>query len=120
MKKLFLILTMVFCGIAKINAQTEASYPGGQEAMVAFIDANIHYPQAAIDNLIEGTVVVAFNVETDGKLKDIKVVRPLDPDLETEAVRVVTLMPVWIPATDATGKAILQHVEIPVKFRLPY
>lgn len=120
MKRLAVLIVGMILGIGAMRAQTEASYPGGQEAMNAYIIQTIHYPQDAIDNMIEGTVVVAFDVETDGTLHNVQVVHPLDPDLEAEAIRVVVSMPKWIPATNASGVAIVQRVEIPVAFRLPY
>lgn len=119
MKRFLLLMALSILSVGAMYAQSEASFPGGQDAMNEYIQQNIHYPQDAINNMIEGTVVVTFDVEADGSLKNVKVLRPLDPDLEAEAVRVVMSMPAWTPATDATGKQVMQHVEIPVKFRLP-
>lgn len=119
MKKIFVIIAMAVLGVAAMSADTPASFPGGQDAMNTFISEKIVYPQTAIDNMIEGTVTVSFNVDADGTIKDVKVVRPLDPDLEEEAIKVVQSMPAWTPAKDASGNPIPQQVEIPVKFRLP-
>ncbi len=72
-----------------------------------------------MQNGIEGVVTLSFTVGTDGKISKITVERPLDPDLEAEAVRVVGGMPLWVPATDDTGQPVSQTVRLPVKFRLP-
>lgn len=119
MKKIIISGVIAAASVASASAGTPASFPGGQDAMTSFFAEKIQYPQDAIDNMIEGTVTVNFTVETDGSVKNVKIVRPLDPDLEAEALRVVAEMPAWTPATDDAGNAISQNVEIPVKFRLP-
>ena len=100
------------------GAATPASFPGGQEALDAYLSGNVKYPAFAQENGIEGTVTVDFTVGTDGAITGVKIARPLDPDLEAEAVRVVKAMPAWTPATDDSGAAVTSTVSLPVKFRL--
>lgn len=119
MKKFILIVVMAVVNSLCVSADTLPAYPGGKEAMNDFIAQNIVYPDDCLDNMIEGTLIVSFDVDVDGSVKNVKIVRPLDPELEAEAVRVVTMMPAWTPATDASGNPVKQQVEIPVKFRLP-
>ncbi len=101
-------------------AATPASFPGGQEALDQFLVENVRYPAIAQENGIEGTVTVNFTVNADGSIAAVKIVRPLDPDLEAEARRVVTKMPSWTPATDDSGRPVTSTVTLPVKFRLKH
>lgn len=118
MKRLSLLLGSALLA-ASAMAGTPPEYQGGEAALMEYFITNIRYPQTALDNGIEGTVLVTFNVQPDGTLRDVKIERPLDPDLEAEAIRVVTAMPGWTPATDDTGTPIAVPVTIPIKFRLP-
>lgn len=90
----------------------EARYEGGHEALVAFIYSNIRYPEAAIEKGIEGKVYVRFTVNEDGSISDIEVVRPAHPLLVEEAVRLISIMPNWIPG-------IYKGQNVPVKVSLP-
>ncbi len=99
-------------------AQSPASYPGGEEALQAYIQENLVYPQAAKDNGIEGVVTLECTILPDGSVGPIKVKRMVDPDLEQEAIRLVKAITAWTPATDAAGKAVLSVVQIPVTFSL--
>lgn len=99
-------------------AGPEPQYPGGKQALDQYIATNMKYPQAAIDNGIEGVVDVAFIVKTDGSIGSIKIVRMVDPDLESEAIRLVKGMPAWTPA-DKNGQPIDAQTQIEVNFVLP-
>ena len=101
-----------------MNAQDKApSFPGGDEALKKYLKDNTHYPEIAKENGVEGIVEVGFIVLVDGQLKNIKVVRFIDPDLEKEAVRVVEAMPAWIPA-EKDGAAIEAPASVDVPFLL--
>lgn len=92
-------------------------YPGGFEAMSAFINANLVYPQEAIDTGIEDRVFVGFWVETDGSLSDIKVLRGIGYGCDEAAMEVVRKMPKWKPAMQR-GKPVRIQYMFPVKFKL--
>ena len=92
-------------------------YPGGFEAMSAFINANLVYPQEAIDTGIEDRVFVGFWVETDGSLSDIKVLRGIGYGCDEAAMEVVRKMPKWKPAMQR-GKPVRIKYMFPVKFEL--
>ena len=92
-------------------------YPGGlQEAMV-FIGKNIKYPVEAQQAKIEGRVIVRFVVGRDGSVSDVEVMRGVSPELDAEAVRVVSMMPKWIPGKQR-GKAVAVKYTMPIMFRL--
>lgn len=99
------------------SAITPASFPGGAEAQKEYISANLKYPVAAKENGIEGVVAVVFTVNADGTIGNIKIKRMVDPDLEGEAIRLVKLMPTWIPAND-NGTAVESISELEVSFEL--
>ena len=97
--------------------ETMPSFPGGQQALMRWLSDNIRYPIIAIENNIQGRVMVQFVVNTDGSIVDIVVVRGADPLLDREAVRVVGQMPRWSPG-EQRGRAVRTRFTIPVTFRL--
>ncbi|MBO7624058.1 MAG: energy transducer TonB [Bacteroidales bacterium] len=97
--------------------ENEPEYPGGDEALYKFIGKNIVYPKSAREKGIQGTVIVEFVIEKDGKLSNIKVVRSADPALDAEAVRVISKMPKWKPGTQR-GKKVRSTFRLPINFQL--
>lgn len=93
----------------------KAHYPGGEEAMHAFIQKTKKFPQDAVNEGVEGRVMVQVTVQADGTLSDVTVRKGLHPSLDKEAVRVVSAMPKWVPAKDK-GKAVAARIMIPVNF----
>ena len=85
--------------ISPENYEQQASFPGGQEALLAFLDQNVRYPDG-YDGCGQGRVVVSFSIDTDGSIVDPKVIRSVDKELDAEALRVVSLMSKWIPAKE--------------------
>ena len=91
-------------------------FPGGLKAMRAFIAKHVHYPQAARMLKKEGRVIISAHVDTKGNLSNYKVQTSDDPLFDKEALRVVKLMPRFVP--DGEAKVVAGSVEIPVMFRL--
>ena len=81
-------------GSADVNPQ----FPGGSRAMQEYINSNIRYPDIALSMNIRGTILVYIVIMSDGSLRDVKVVKGLQPELDAEVVRVVKSMPLWNPA----------------------
>ena len=98
--------------------EDEPEFPGGMDSLRAVLQRNIKYPQQALNNKIEGKVYVSFVVETDGSLSNIKVLRDIGGGCGKEAVRVVKLMPKWIPGKQH-GKAVRTEYNLPVVFKIP-
>ena len=92
-------------------------FPGGMAEAMKFLAKNINYPAEAQKAKIEGRVIVQFVVKEDGKVSDAKVVRSINPDLDAEALRVIGLMPEWIPGKQR-GKAVAVKYTMPIMFRL--
>lgn len=117
-------LVMLFMGSVSVNAQEQpevekmAEFPGGTMAMMSFLSQNITYPQEAKDNNIQGHVLVTFTVQPDGKVTDAHVENPVNPLLDAEAIRVVSLMPAFNPALKADGTPVSVTTAMPVNFRL--
>ena len=92
------------------------SFPGGNTALMKFLNENIHYPVVAQENGVQGRVVVSFVVERDGHITDVQIARSVDPSLDKEAQRVVKSMPKWIPGKQ-NGSAVRVKFNVPVSFR---
>ena len=92
-------------------------FPGGMGEAMKFLAKNIKYPVAAQQAKIEGRVIVQFVVERDGSISDIHTVRSVSPELDAEAIRVVSLMPKWNPGKQR-GKAVAVKYTMPIMFRL--
>ncbi|MDE7403356.1 MAG: energy transducer TonB [Muribaculaceae bacterium] len=118
MNKILSTIVLAAVGAAAAFAATPASFPGGAEAQAAYISENLKYPETAKASGIEGVVQVSFAVLPDGKIGSIKIDRMIDPDLESEAVRLVKLMPAWTPATDDAGKPVQSTVTLKIPFTL--
>ena len=121
-KLITLLLAMMAC--MSINAQSTTfdetcppQFPGGDEALINFLKANIVYPSQAARDKVEGKVIVQFTVKKTGKIDDVKVLRSVRKDLDDEAVRVVKMMPDFIPAKQ-NGEVADMPYTIPVSFKL--
>ena len=92
-------------------------FPGGAQALFAYIAKNIHYPKAAEDAGIQGRVIVTFVVMKDGSIGEVKVAKGVSPELDEEAVRCVKSMPKWRPGMQK-GQAVNVKYTMPLSFRL--
>lgn len=99
--------------------ENEPEFPGGVEALYKFISKNVVYPKKALKNGIEGKVVVEFVIEANGSVTNVKVFKSVNPDLDKEAVRVVSMMPKWKPGS-LGGKNVRSRFRIPINFQLNY
>lgn len=93
----------------------KASFPGGIEALSNFIQQNLQYPEIALENGIQGTVVAQFIVEADGSLSNISIVKDIRGDCGKEVLRLVKMMPKWEPAT-IDSETVRDTIVFPVKF----
>lgn len=100
-----------------LKVQKKAEFPGGKKKLMEYLSKNLSYPQIAMDEGIEGVVLVKFVVSSKGVVKDVKVTRSVDPVLDQEAVRVVSSMPNWTPA-EHNNKNVASYYQLPVNFTL--
>ena len=92
-------------------------FPGGMGECLKFLGKNIKYPVEAQKAGVQGKVIVQFVVEKDGNIANPKVVRSIDPDLDGEAIRVISIMPKWKPGMQK-GQPVRVKYTVPVTFRL--
>ena len=97
--------------------ETMPAFPGGDQALFKFLGENVKYPVIAQENGIQGRVICQFVVNKDGSIVDVEVVRPVDPSLDKEAIRVIKSMPNWSPGKQR-GKSVRVKYTLPVNFKL--
>lgn len=100
-----------------IVVEDDPEYPGGEAARIKFLLENIEYPQIARETGIEGTVYLTFVIERNGSITDVRIRRGIGGGCDEEAVRVVNIMPKWIPGKQR-GKPVRVQFNMPIKFTL--
>jgi TonB family protein len=93
------------------------AFPGGGPALKGWISSNLKYPGEAVKKNITGMVDVGFIVGSNGKIKGVQVIKPVNPLLDAEAVRVVSGMPDWKPGSQH-GKKVDVQMKVGVEFKL--
>ena len=121
-KLMTLLLVMLAC--MSVSAQDTMvdetcppQFPGGDAALISFLNENIKYPPTAAQDRIEGKVIVQFLVEKTGGIGEVKVLRSIREDLDEEAVRVIKMMPDFHPGKQ-DGEAVDMWFTVPVSFKL--
>ncbi|MBQ3243837.1 MAG: energy transducer TonB [Bacteroidaceae bacterium] len=98
--------------------EQQASFPGGIQKMYEFLRDNIKYPAVSLNNNSQGTTLLRFVVQKDGRIVNINVIKSSgDVFLDNEAVRVVSSMPKWTPAKQ-NGRNVSSWYNLPIKFSL--
>ena len=90
---------------------------GNVEDFRDYINSNVVFPNIAKTHGIQGTVYAQFLVYKDGSVKDIKIVKGVDPALDLEAFKTVKGSPIWTPGYHK-GKPVTTSFTIPIKFIL--
>lgn len=95
----------------------EAKFPGKDGALLNFMKENMVFSKSALDKNITGKVYVKFCVEKDGSISEVKIVKGIEncPECSEEVIRLLKLMPNWIPAME-NGKPVKSHCQIPFNF----
>lgn len=102
---------------APVHVDQQPEFPGGQEALMKYLGAEIMYPETARKEKVEGIVYVGFTVMADGSIAQANVKRGVHPEIDAEAVRVIAGMPKWKPGM-AHGKAVDVQLTLPISFKL--
>jgi TonB family protein len=92
-------------------------FPGGDVELLKYISQNTRYPEAARDKNIQGKVIIRFCVTTQGKPSMISVLKGVSPELDAEAVRVVSTMPDFKPGRQG-GRPVPVWYMVPIAFTL--
>lgn len=98
------------------KVEIESEYPGGAAAWQRYLNRNLRYPQDAIDNEIQGTVVVQFIVDKEGMVSEVEAISG-PKELRDEAVRVIKKSGKWTPAVQ-NGRQVKSYKKQPIVFRL--
>ena len=91
------------------------SFPGGESALYEFLETNKQYPEEAKRNNEHSRVIVTFYIEKDGTVTNPRILRGRTPSLDNEALRLVSIMPKWMPGT-MCGEPKRVAFSIPIKF----
>jgi len=103
---------MVFSAV-----EVQPEFPGGEAALVKFLQTKLRYPALAKENGVQGKVFIQFVVQKDGNLDDMKVLREPGSGLGDEALRVLSESPKWRPGIQ-NGLPVNVQYTIPVNFKL--
>lgn len=101
----------------KETTETDPEFPGGMWELYKYMAENIHYPEQAKNDGVQGRVFVRFVIDADGTVKDAKVLRGIGSGCDEEALRVVNAMPKWKPGT-VDGKPVRTQYNLPITFKL--
>jgi TonB family protein len=97
--------------------EIEPQFKGGVTAFYKFLSKNVSYPDYEKGANIQGTVVVGFIIENDGKVSNIKVLNSVSTNIDNEAVRVIAKAGNWIPGIQH-GRPVRVYYTIPINFAL--
>ena len=86
------------------SVERESEYPGGQAAWQRFLIKNFHYPDRAMNNNIQGQVVIQFIIDKDGSVIQPEISRSVEYSLDEEAIHIIGLCGKWIPAVQFNRK----------------
>lgn len=136
MKKLFLLLLLMpalFVAAQTNDIQTDSDapqevvytvvehspqFPGGQQALMSYLNKNMRYPTIAKENGIQGRAICRFVVEKDGSISNVEVFRSAgEVSLDKEAIRLISSMPQWTPGSQR-GKPVRVQYTLPITFKL--
>lgn len=98
------------------KVEIESEYPGGTAAWQRYLNKTLRYPQEAIDNEVQGTVVIQFIVDKEGVVSDVEAISGPN-ELRDEAVRVIKKSGKWEPAVQ-NGRKVKSYKKQPIVFRL--
>ncbi len=93
------------------------TFPGGDAALMKYLNSHLQYPTMAQENGVQGTVIVQFVVTKTGAVGEAKVARSVDRDLDKEAVRLCKSLPKFVPGRQ-NGQPVSVWYTLPVKFKL--
>ena len=98
--------------------EDKPSFQGGDANQFSkWVNSRLVYPEIAKENGVQGRVLLQFTVEKDGSVTKVRVLRGVDPSLDKEAVRVVSMSPKWKPGKQR-DRAVPVTYTFPVIFQL--
>lgn len=100
-------------------AEKMPEFKGGIDKLMRFVETNMLYPEWEKEHKIEGNVVAQFTIDTAGHIKAPSIIRSVDgaQNFDKEVLRILTLMPAWIPGEQGGRKVEVKYI-LPFKFKL--
>jgi len=98
-------------------AEVMPQFPGGQSELTKYLSSNLRYPTIAVENNVQGRVIVKFVVTKDGTIQNAHIVKTLDPLCDKEAIRVIESMPRWVAGMQ-NGNKVAVYFTLPIYFKL--
>ena len=90
-------------------------FPGGQDALIAYLSKELRYPEEARKSGAAGKVVTQFVVSENGSISNIKIIRSVGCGCDEEAIRVISKMPRWVPGMQ-DGAPLKVYFKLPITF----
>lgn len=91
-------------------------YPGGQSALLKFINDNVQLPAVPLDQIQETRLVIQFIIEANGSVSSVKIRRGIHPEIDEAYLRVFEQMPSWEPARQR-GMPVRTQMNFPIRIR---
>lgn len=98
-------------------ADVNPEFPGGDQALIRFLQAQVQYPASELAMGVEGKVLLRFVVMEDGAVSNVQVIRSVSAGLDKEAVRVVKMLPKFKPGKQH-GQSVKVYFNLPVVFKI--
>jgi periplasmic protein TonB len=99
------------------SGDQRAEEENSNEMLSHYLAQNISYPKTAKEKGAQGKVFVQFIIEKDGRVSNVEIIRGVHPDIDKEAIRVISSMPNWVPGYQK-GKPARVVYRIPLNFTL--
>lgn len=103
----------------QLVAQKPGFNGGDANEFSKWVSENVRYPEKCCQSRVQGRVTLQFTVTEEGKVRDVKVLRSVNDEMDKEAVRVVSESPLWTPGRDENGEVVPVKYVFPVIFQLP-
>ena len=105
-RRIFMTMVCLLMCLASYSTygDLQPRFPGGEEALMAFIEKEMKYPDESVKYGEQGRVVIEFTVDKKGIVVNPRVIRTATPLLDREALRIVSKMPRWKPAKMLNGR----------------
>lgn len=97
--------------------ETMPEFQGGYAGLTTYLSQNLNYPRSAKERNTSGRVVISFIIEKNGEVSDVKILYGISEDCNQEALRVISSMPAWSPATQ-NGNPVKILFTLPITFQL--
>ena len=93
------------------------AFPGGVDSLFSFAMSSLYYPKSAINDSVQGRVIIRFSVDTTGQVYNEYVLKSLRLDIDTVCLSMLKKMPHW-EAGSLDGKLVRVELTWPIKFSL--